>query len=150
MESMEVSEWPGTVEVVGMPRDERPPGDVSVPPKDLVEETRPDVAEDVIATYVASAVRTIPGVSELHGNPWQELSGRVHTGPQNKGVVVKEVAPGVIEVNVHVSVAWDTVIPEMAQQLQETVAHSVGTLLNLQIRKTTVFVDEVEAPLELR
>lgn len=133
-----------------MPKDERPPGDVPVPPKGVVEETRPHLAEDVIATYVAATVRTIPGVSELHGNPWQELSGRVHMAPQHKGVVVKQVAPGVIEVDVHVSVAWDTVIPEMAQRLQETVARSVETLLDLQVRKTTVFVDEVEAPLELR
>ncbi|HZK49534.1 MAG TPA: Asp23/Gls24 family envelope stress response protein, partial [Thermoleophilia bacterium] len=108
------------------------------------------VAEDVIATYVAAAVRSIPGVSELHSNPWQELSGRVHLGPQRKGVVVREVAPGAVEVEVHVSVAWDTVIPEMAQQLQETVSHNVETLLDLQVRKTTVYVDEVEAPLELR
>lgn len=147
---MEVSAWLGTVEVVGMPKDERPPGDVRVPADGPAEETRPHVAEDVIATYVAAAVRTIPGVSELHGNPWQELSGRVHMAPQHTGVVVKEVAPGVIEVDVHVSVAWDTVIPEMAQRLQERVAHSVETLLDLQVRKTTVFVDEVEAPLGLR
>lgn len=138
------------VEVLLMATDKRPPGDVSVGADVAGEETRPHVAEDVIATYVAAAVRTIPGVSELHGSPWQELSGRVHLGAQRKGVVVREVAPGAVEVDVHVSVAWDTVIPEMAQQLQEIVAHNVETLLDLQVLKTTVYVDEVEAPLELR
>ena len=40
------------------------------------------------------------------------------------------------------------VIPEMARKLQETVAHNVETLLDLEVRRTTVFVDEVEAPVE--
>ncbi|HZK49223.1 MAG TPA: Asp23/Gls24 family envelope stress response protein [Thermoleophilia bacterium] len=133
-----------------MPADEQPAGGVIVPPDDPAEENRAHVSEDVVATYVAAAVRSIPGVSELHGKPWQELSERVHMNTARKGVVIKEVAPGVVEVEVHVSVAWGTVIPEMAQRLQESVAHSVETLLDLQVRKTTVYVDEVEAPLELR
>jgi uncharacterized alkaline shock family protein YloU len=131
-----------------MPTDEQPPGEVPVPPEDMAAETRPSMAEDVVATYVATAVRSTPGVTELHGRPWQELSERVHMGAPRKGIVIREVAPCEVEVDVHVSVAWETVIPDMARKLQETVAHNIETLLDLKVRKTTVYVDEVEAPPE--
>ena len=132
-----------------MSADERPPGDMPVTPEDLAAECRPQMAEDVIATYVAAAVRATPGVTQLHGNTWQEISERVHVSAPRKGVTIKEVGPCAIEVEVHVSVAWDTVIPEMARRLQETVTHNVESLLDLEVRKTTVYVDEVEAPPEL-
>lgn len=132
-----------------MPKDERFPGDMPVGPPELVDEARPRMADDVVATYVAAAVRSVPGVTQLHGKPWQELSERVRMGAPRKGVVVKETSPGVLEVEVHVSVAWGTVIPEMARTLQETVAHNVETLLDLQVARTTVYIDEVEAPPEV-
>jgi uncharacterized alkaline shock family protein YloU len=133
-----------------MSTDEQPPGDVPVTPEGMTAASRPVMAEDVVATYVAAAVRSTPGVTELHGRPWQELSERVHMGAARKGIAIKEVKPGCVEVDVHVSVAWDTIIPEMARTLQETVAHNIETLLDMDVCKTTVFVDEVEAPPELK
>lgn len=132
-----------------MPTDETLPGDMAVPPTPLAEDSHPLVAEDVIATYVANAVRCVPGVTQLHGTAWQELSTKVHIAAPRKGVAIREVAPGEIEVDVHVSVAWCTVIPEMAAAVQTTVAQTVSKMLDLTVRKTTVFVDEVDAPPEL-
>ncbi|MHB8867907.1 MAG: Asp23/Gls24 family envelope stress response protein [Thermoleophilia bacterium] len=131
-----------------MPTDERPTGDMPVGPPELVDDTRPRMADDVVATYIAAAVKSVAGVIQLHGKPWQEISERVHMGAPHKGVVVRETAPGVLDVEVHVSVAWGTVIPEMARTLQETVAHNIETLLDLHVARTTVYVDEVEAPPE--
>jgi uncharacterized alkaline shock family protein YloU len=132
-----------------MPIDEQPPGDVPAPPEDAATGSRPVMAEDVVATYVADAVRSTPGVTELHGRPWQEFSERVHVAAPRKGIAIRGVSAGCVEVDVHVSVAWDTVIPEMAQRLQETVRHNIETLLDMEVCKTTVYVDEVEAPPEL-
>lgn len=132
-----------------MPTDDRLPGDMPVGPPELVDEARPHMAEDVVATYIAAAVRSVPGITQLHGKAWQEISERVHVGAPRKGVAVKETAPGVLEVEVHVSVAWGTVIPEMARTLQETVARNIETMLDLEVARTTVYVDEVEAPPEL-
>jgi len=131
-----------------VPSDETLPGEMAVPPTQSVEDSHPLVAEDVIATYVADAVRCVPGITHLHGTAWQELSQKVHIAAPSKGVTIREVAPGEIEVDVHVSVAWCTVIPELAAAVQAAVAQKVNTMLDLTVRKTTVFVDEVDAPPE--
>lgn len=132
-----------------MPTDERLPGDMPVGPPELVDDARAHMADDVVAAYIAAAVKSVPGVTHLHGRAWQELSERVHGGTPRKGVTAKETSPGVLDVEVHVSVAWGTVIPELAKTLQETVAHKIETLLDLQVARTVVYVDEVEAPPEL-
>lgn len=132
-----------------MPADEIRTGDVAVPPTPSIDDSHPLVAEDVIATYVADAVRYVPGVTQLHGTAWQELSKKVHIAAPHKGVAIREVVPGEIEVDVHVSVAWCTVIPELAAAVQIAVAQKVNTMFDLTVRKTTVFVDEVDAPPEL-
>jgi uncharacterized alkaline shock family protein YloU len=61
-------------------------------------------------------------------------------------VLVKTVGPGVIEVEVHVRVAWDVPIPRLAQEVQEQVARRVESLLDLEVRRVTLYVDEIEGP----
>lgn len=131
-----------------MAQDERIAGDMPVNPAPISEEGRPLVAEDVVAAYVADAIRGLPGITELHGSPWQAISEKVHVDVPSKGVAVRQVAPGVIEVDVHVKVAWDVVIPALAAEVQSVVTRKVEALLDTEVRKTTLYVDAIEAPPE--
>jgi uncharacterized alkaline shock family protein YloU len=134
------------LEVLPMPTDEPAPRDVPAPSASPADADRPLVKEDVVATYVADTVRHIPGVSQLHGNPWQAFSERMHSDVPTKGVLIKTVAPGVIEVEVHVRVGWDVAIPTLAQEVHEQVARRVESLLDLDVRRVTLYVDEIEGP----
>ena len=129
-----------------MSADEPAPGDVPAPPAPLADGDRPLVKEDVVATYVADTVRHIPGISQLHGNSWQAFSERMRSEVPTKGVLIKTVGPGVIEVEVHVRVGWDIPIPRLAQEVQEQVARRVESLLDLTVRRVTLYVDEIEGP----
>jgi len=106
------------------------------------------VAEDVAAQYVADAVRGVPGIAGLHGSHWKALSVRMRADPPAKGVVVRSVAPSVIEIDVHVRVGWGVVIPDLARDVQEVLARKMRCLLDLDVRKTTLYIDEVDAPPE--
>jgi uncharacterized alkaline shock family protein YloU len=129
-----------------MPTDEPAPPDMTAPPTPLADADRPVVKEDVVAAYVADTVRHIPGISQLHGNPWQAFSERMHSEVPTKGVLIKTVGPGAIEVEVHVRVGWDVPIPVLAQEVQEQVARRVERLLDLDVRRVTLYVDEIEGP----
>jgi len=129
-----------------MTHDDSPAGEVPAIPTETGD--RPVVAEDVAAAYIADAVRCIPGVAALHGSHWKTLSGRKRPEPSTKGVVVRSVAPSVIEIDVHVKVAWGTVIPDLAREVDEVLARKMRGLLDLDVRKTTLYVDEVDAPPE--
>lgn len=128
-----------------MEHDERPAaGDGTAAGRD--DAGRPLVADDVIATYVADAARAVPGIRELHGNPWQELSEKVRSEIPTKGVTVHWTTPGTVHVDVHVKVAWGSNIPALADRVQECVTRKVESLLDLDVERVTLFVDEIETP----
>ena len=69
--------------------DELTSGDLPATPSSYGDEVRPQLAHEVIATYVADAARSVPGVADLHASPWKGLSSRVrevHSG----GVVIRD------------------------------------------------------------
>lgn len=107
---------------------------------------RPLVAEDVAAAYVADAVRAIPGVVALHESHWKTLSGKMRPDCPSKGVIVRSVAPNVIEVDVHIKAAWGTVMPDLAREVAQVVARNTRSLLDLDVRTTTLYVDDIDAP----
>jgi uncharacterized alkaline shock family protein YloU len=127
-------------------QDERLSGDLPVSPTPY-EETRPAVSHEVVATYVADAARSVPGVLDLHTSAWKGLSSRVretHTG----GVFIRESSPGTVDVEVHARVAWGVVIPELASAVEVAVRNRVTGLLNLELGSVTLFVDEIAGPME--
>lgn len=128
-----------------MTRDDRVPGDMPVSPTRMTEEDRPMVAEEVVARYVAETARRIEGIRELLGSALQELSDKVRRVP-SKGVVVREAGPGAIEIDVHVRVAWGVCIPDLARTVQEEVTRTVESLLDLDVTRVVLYVDEIAAP----
>ena len=133
--------------------DESYSGDLPVTPVQYTEvqftdEEGPSVSHEVIASYVADAVRSVRGIVDLRTSTWKGLSARVretHSG----GVVIKESEPGNVHVDIHVRVAWGTVIPELARQVEEAVRERVTALLNIGVDAVTLFVDEIAGPMEV-
>ncbi len=127
------------------PEDERLSGEMPVPLGQLRQEEPPLVSHEVIASYAADAARTVPGIVEMHASHWKKLSSRVreiHSG----GVVVKDSPHGGAEVEIHARVAWGTVIPELADQVEIAVRSRMTALLSLDLDAVTLFVDEITLP----
>jgi len=133
---------------MAQPQDERLSGDLPMAPSEEVEdEERPSLSHDVVATYVADAVRSVDGVVELHSSAWKGLSSRVrelHAG----GIVVRDGGPGIVDLDVHLRIAWGTVIPDLARRLEEAVRQRVTALLSIELGNLTLFVDEIAPPAE--
>ena len=127
------------------PEDVRLSGDMPVPLGRLRQEEQPLVSHEVIASYVADAARSVPGIVDLHASHWKKLSSRVretHSG----GVVVKDVAPDVVELEIHACIAWGTVIPELAGKVEAAVRERMTALLSIGLDSVTLFVDEITGP----
>jgi len=130
---------------VAQPHDEPLSGDLAMAPSELGDEERPSVSHDVVATYVADAVRSVEGVVDLHSSPWKGLSSRVremHAG----GIAVRDGGPGIVDLDIHVRVAWGTVIPELARKVEEAVRQRAAAFLSIDLGNVTLFVDEIAAP----
>jgi uncharacterized alkaline shock family protein YloU len=128
-------------------------GDLPVAPigyteTQLENEQGPSVSHVVIASYVADAARSVRGIVDLHTSAWKGLSARMretHSG----GVVVKESEPGTVLVEIHARLAWGSVIPELARQVDAAVRERVLALLNIDLGAVTLFVDEIAGPMEV-
>ncbi len=129
------------------------PGDLSATPTpsteaQFVDEEGPSVSHEVIASYVADAARSVRGIVDLHTSPWKGFSSRVreiHSG----GVAIRDAEAGTVHVDIHVRVAWGTVIPELAHQVDAAVRERVTALLNISVGTVTLFVDEIAGPMEV-
>jgi uncharacterized alkaline shock family protein YloU len=127
------------------PEDERLSGDMPVPLGRLTQEERPLVSHEVIASYVADAARSVPGIVELHASHWKKLSSKVRE-TRSGGVVVKDSSPGAVEVEIHARVAWGSVIPELARKVEMAVRERMTALLSIDLDSVTLFVDEIAGP----
>jgi uncharacterized alkaline shock family protein YloU len=123
-------------------------GDMPVAPAHYSGEVKPSVSPDVIATYVVDAVRPVPGVAGLHGSTWQDISSRVRES-HTKGVVIHDLSASAVALEIHVRVAWGVTIPDLAQSVEDAVRERIRRLLDLDVSKFTLFVDEIEGPSEV-
>jgi uncharacterized alkaline shock family protein YloU len=128
-------------------QDDRLSGDLPAAPSEFEEEERPLLSHDVVATYVADAVRSVDGIVDLHFPAWKTLSPRVremHAG----GIIVRDGGPGMVDLEIHVGVAWGAFIPDLAGKVAEAIRQRVTALLSIDLGKITLFVDEIAAPAE--
>jgi uncharacterized alkaline shock family protein YloU len=128
-------------------QDDRLSGDLPIAPSEFEDEERPSLSHDVVAAYVADAVRSVEGVVDLHSPVWKGLSSRVremHAG----GIIVRDGGPGVVDLDIHVHVAWGTVIPELAGEVERAVRQRATALLSIELGVVTLYVDEIAAPAE--
>jgi uncharacterized alkaline shock family protein YloU len=116
-------------------------------PEDL--DTAATVSDEVIATYVGDAAMSVTGIVELHASSWKGLSARMRETHSQPGVVIRHTPPAGVDVEVHARVAWDVYIPELAREVEETVRRQVTALLNIDLSAVTLFVDEIEGPMEV-
>jgi uncharacterized alkaline shock family protein YloU len=126
-------------------QDERLSGDLPVAPADFEDDDSPSLSHDVVAAYVADAARSVKGVIDLHYPPWKGLSSRVRE-MRAGGIVVRDGGPGVVDLDIHVKIAWGTAIPELARAVENAVRQRVSALLSIDAGKVTLFVDEIAAP----
>lgn len=129
------------------PHDEPLSGDLPVTPTTYMDETRPSLSHEVIATYAADAVRSVHGIIDLHFSAWRGFPSRLretHAG----GIVIKDSQPGEVDMEIHARVAWGTSIPQLAHDVEDAVRQRITGLLSLDLGMVTLFVDEIAGPLE--
>lgn len=134
-------------------QDERMTGDLPVAPSaytqaQFTDEEGPSVSHVVIASYVADAAHAVPGIVDLRTPGWKGLSERMRETPTS-GVVIHDSGPGVVDIEIHARVAWGTVIPELAEQVEKAVRERITVLLNINPGVITLFIDEIAGPMEV-
>ncbi len=130
------------------PRDEVFSEDLQGTSTPYVDDTRPSLSHEVIATYVADAARSVSGVLDLHTSPWKGFSSRMRE-THAQGVVVRDCPPESVDVEIHARVAWDVYIPELAREVEEAVRQRVTALLSIDLSTVTLFIDAIAGPMEV-
>lgn len=130
------------------PAEERMAGDFSIAPLPRELDERPQLSHEVIAAYAADAARSVPGIVALHTPLWREVTALMHESP-GSGVVVRDSRAGAVDLDIHVEVAWGTVIPGLAVAVEEAVRERVTALLDIELDTVTLYVDDIAGPGEV-
>jgi uncharacterized alkaline shock family protein YloU len=129
-------------------QDERFSEDLQVAYVPYGGDTRPSLSHEVIATYVADAARSVSGIADLHTSVWKGFSSRMRE-THAQGVVVRDIPPASVDVEIHAKVSWDVYIPDLAKEVDEAVRRRVTALLSIDLGAVTLFVDEIAGPMEV-
>jgi uncharacterized alkaline shock family protein YloU len=95
-------------------------------------EGRATISPDVLARYAADAAREAGGVLALVEKPIRRHRG-VHVESGEDGVSIE----------IHISVAWGSSIPEVGGNVQERVAEYLASMADVRPVAIDVVVDEI-------
>ncbi len=97
-----------------------------------------NIAEDVVAAIVADAVKEIEGVGAMSQNVAEQLSGKKAI----RGVRVERVEDAVV-IDLYLMARYGYAIPEVAQQVQESVTNAVAGMTGFPVKEVNVHVGGV-------
>lgn len=105
---------------------------------------KPSMTQEVLTTLVWDAIKSIPGVVELHRSPIQALTERV--GAERRGPVrlLDQSTPPTLEV--HLVLASGTRIPAVAEQVRDTLTRFLPAAAGLAEVHVHVMVDDLADP----
>ena len=116
-------------------------------PSAAEDDTKPELSHEVIATYIADAVRSVVGIASLRTSAWKSISSRIRE-THSQGIVIRDSPPNSLDVDIHVCVAWGVNIPSLAQEVEDIVRSRVTAYLSLDLNSVTLFIDEIANPSE--
>ena len=94
-----------------------------------------NIAEDVVAAIVADAVKEIEGVGAMSQNVTEQLSGKKAV----RGVRVERDGDELV-IDLYLMARYGFAIPEVAQQVQESVSNAVGGMTGFPVKDVNVHV----------
>jgi uncharacterized alkaline shock family protein YloU len=101
------------------------------------------ISEEVITTIAELAVAEVKGLGEVKGSLADQVV-RVFGG-RGKGVETR-LEDNTVRFSLRVSLQYGQPIPQVAQQIQETVARRVEEMTGLKVSGVDVYVQEIQLP----
>lgn len=103
------------------------------------------ISEEVITTIAELAVAEVKGLGEVKGSLADQVA-RVFGG-RGKGVETK-LEDDAVRFSLRVSLQYGQPLPQIAQEIQETVARRVAEMTGLRVSAVDVYVQDIQFPQE--
>ena len=101
------------------------------------------IAEDVVMSIVIGAAKEIEGVFSV--TPQANVSSYMKKGGKNanRGVKITAGEDGLLSIDLNLTVNYGTVIPELAEKVQQAVASSVEAMTGCAVSAVNIHVGGV-------
>ncbi|MGH7610090.1 MAG: Asp23/Gls24 family envelope stress response protein [Candidatus Dormibacteria bacterium] len=114
----------------------------ALPPRGGQPPGRVRVASEVVASIVAFATLEVPGVAAMCEPVGVGLP--LHRQHGHRGVQLQMVGETGIKVDLHLNITPEASLTQLADQLQEQVAHAVHSMLGLDAVEINLHIREIE------
>ena len=96
---------------------------------------------EVVTTYVWDAIKSLPGVVDLHRTPLQSLGERVHV--EWHGPVRLADHEGKTVLEIHVVIRPDARVADLTPAIRRQAADYLRSMTGIELDGVTVFVDDI-------
>jgi len=103
--------------------------------------TRTTIAPAVLVTITRLAALSVPGVTRLAPSPGR--AGRLFRRRVNEGIQL-EVTDASVSIQLHLAVAPETNVREVARRVQADVARAIEETVGMQLSRIDVHIEDVD------
>ncbi len=101
------------------------------------------LAPGVMETIVAIAAQDVEGVASVGASAFTGLRSRFAAKPVSQGIDVSMNENQGVDISVHIDVFYGRPIPQVAENVRQTIADAVATQVGFAVSSVDVYVDGI-------
>lgn len=102
------------------------------------------LAPGVVDTIISITASEADGVASIGSPVASGLRAMFASGPSTSGIETKRDADGKLDVSLHVTVYYGYVLPELADQLRQSIADALMVQVGMEVSNVDIYIDGIQ------
>lgn len=113
---------------------------------DSVQAQNMTLAPGVVDTIVSITASETEGVASVGSPVTSGIRAMFQAGPSTSGIETVRNEDGTLDVSLHVSVYYGTVLPDLAEELRQAIAEALKVQVGMDVGCVDIYVDGIQFP----
>lgn len=104
------------------------------------------LAPGVVDTIISITASETEGVASVGSPVTSGLRAMFAQGPSTSGIETVRDGDGQLDVSLHVTVYYGSVLPEVAEKLRQAIADALMVQVGITVRSVDIYIDGIQFP----
>lgn len=111
---------------------------------DSVQAQNMTLAPGVVDTIISITASETDGVAAIGSPVASGLRAMFASGPSTSGIETKRDEDGKLDISLHVTVYYGYVLPDLAEQLRQSIVDALLVQVGMEVSNVDIFVDGIQ------
>lgn len=111
---------------------------------DSVQAQNMTLAPGVVDTIISLTASETEGVASIGSAVTSGLRAMFTAGPSTSGIETTRNGDGKLDVSLHVSVYYGYVLPDLAEQLRQSIAEALMVQVGIEVGAVDIYIDSIQ------